>query len=406
MNQNKPNLLQNGIVCCLSAGFRLLDNGSGVVARNLLGQFNPESYFIGAGDYSAAQIASYQETIDDFPVTSILAARTQKGRLNNYLFDLELPLARKKLRRLLLQKKSCCLVCIYPTFHFLQLARDVAKDLQIPWLAYLHDTVVETLETTPFSKRARKLQAQTFEEASSILVMSEGMKDFYREKYDLKTTALEHSYHEIIPRNLAQIPAVSPREGALWGGSIYGINNCAVARVARALSQREMSFLLTTRASAQQLEQQGLVGFPIQHTLFPQRADYLAALQTREVLVLALNWPDETTMQAGEMTTIFPTKTIEYLASGRPILVHCPEHYFMARFFEKHGCGLVVSERSETAICDAIEKLRAQNPETQALRANALRAAQIFAPERIGGIFSRHVNAVAQAKWGEKVEID
>jgi len=399
----RPPLSEHGHVICLSATYLLPDNGSGVVMRNLLGLFDSQSYSLGViGGLNFGDRSKIENSGPDR--TCLLSARTKKGRLNNYLFNLEMPLARRKLKKLVIEKQALCIVAVYPTFHFLQLARDVAKELQIPWLAYWHDTVFETLTETPFAERARRLQSQTFAESSSILVMSEGMANFYRDHYSQNTIALEHSYPEPIPAQLDEIAPVEIRSEALWGGSIYGINNKSVARVSQALAQNGIPFLITSRATSEQLQKQGIEGEHLRQTLFPSRKEYLEALQSRQILVLALNWPDETTMEEGELSTIFPTKTIEYLAAGRPIVVHCPEHYFLARFFRKHGCGMVVSQRSVEVLQNAIQSLRADDSNLE-MRANALKTAQMFAPTRIGGLFALHVNAVSQVKWGEKAVI-
>jgi glycosyltransferase involved in cell wall biosynthesis len=174
-----------------------------------------------------------------------------------------------------------------------------------------------------------------------------------------------------------------PFRSAVWAGATYGINHKAVARVATALQSLDCGFLLTTTATTQDLAQQGIAGDHLRTTFFPRREDYLAALREQGVLILALNRPDEGTLHADELATIFPSKTPEYLASGRPILVHCPEQYFLARFMRQHQCGLIVSERSEAALADAIGWLLADSPEVRQLRQAALVAAQQFSPEAI-----------------------
>ena len=53
-----------------------------------------------------------------------------------------------------------------------------------------------------------------------------------------------------------------------------------------------------------------------------------------------------------EYLTIFPTKTIDYLLSQRPILAHMPADSFIAEFYRRHDCALVVDE-------PAVERLEA-----------------------------------------------
>jgi glycosyltransferase involved in cell wall biosynthesis len=135
-------------------------------------------------------------------------------------------------------------------------------------------------------------------------------------------------------------------------------------------------------------------------TFYRQRADYLKAMQQQGVLILALNWPDETPQHEDELATIFPTKTPEYLATGRPIVVHCPEHYFLARFFRENRCGLVVTERSIEALVQAIRHLLEDPVAVSELRQSALTAARIFSADQIARRFQTVVRSVAQSQEG------
>lgn len=51
-------------------------------------------------------------------------------------------------------------------------------------------------------------------------------------------------------------------------------------------------------------------------------------------------------------------KTGEYLASGRPILVHAPAGSFLDWYFTRHECGVVVSERDPEVLAEAIRRIR------------------------------------------------
>jgi glycosyltransferase involved in cell wall biosynthesis len=52
-----------------------------------------------------------------------------------------------------------------------------------------------------------------------------------------------------------------------------------------------------------------------------------------------------------------PGKMGEYLASGRPILVHAPADSFIAWYFRHHECGLVVDENDPARLAQAIDSL-------------------------------------------------
>lgn len=372
--------------------------GTCVLMQNLLRCFDPASFSVVTGDIKGPISLSNQNV----EIHHVLSSIDFSTRLHRKWWDIQLPWAVSKLVRLIKRKRPCALVGVYPDYHFLYIACEAARKTKTPLVAYLHDTMVEALCDSPLLSKATLLQERTFKEASRILVMSQGMADLYARKYSLDCMPLEHSYPEAIPTGL---PETAPLRQAFWGGAIYAINTRAVGRVAKALEEIETPLLLATNTTAANLEQDGISGSHIKIDFYSSRTDYLAALQKQGILVLALDYPDESPVHEDELSTIFPTKTPEYLASGRPILVHCPEHYFLARFIREKQCGLVVSERSVPALVEACKTLL-DSPETvQQMTRNALEAAQLFSAERVSSIFNAEVTRAAGVQWGEKLPL-
>ena len=57
------------------------------------------------------------------------------------------------------------------------------------------------------------------------------------------------------------------------------------------------------------------------------------------------------------INTSAPGKTGEYLASGRPILVHAPKGSFLSWYFRKHRCGAVVDVYDSEKLASTLENL-------------------------------------------------
>ena len=57
------------------------------------------------------------------------------------------------------------------------------------------------------------------------------------------------------------------------------------------------------------------------------------------------------------LRTAAPGKMGEYLASGRPILVHAPSDSFVAWYFREHQCGLVVDENDPAQLLMGIRRI-------------------------------------------------
>ena len=57
------------------------------------------------------------------------------------------------------------------------------------------------------------------------------------------------------------------------------------------------------------------------------------------------------------IATASPSKMPEYLATGRPILVHAPRGSYLASYAREHGFAEVVDEPDEAALAAAVRRL-------------------------------------------------
>jgi len=282
-------------------------------------------------------------------------------------------------------------VGVYPDVFMLDTAVRVARDLGLPFVPYLHDTVAEALDRSRLAKLGRRVHGRVLENAASYLVATDGMAALYREKYRVEAVAVEHIYPEKIPR---EPPRGDAEQALFWSGNIYAINKDAIRRVFLAASRRsELEFRFATQQSRESLARLGLQGEHVKVTYIPvrERDRYLEMIRSQAVLVLALDWPHESTMHEDELRTIFPTKTPEYLASGRPILCHCPSHYYLARFLREHECAEVVSEPNDEAVARGLDRILGKPGRAEQLGRAGLNAARIFESERVAPIFHRVV---------------
>jgi glycosyltransferase involved in cell wall biosynthesis len=112
--------------------------------------------------------------------------------------------------------------------------------------------------------------------------------------------------------------------------------------------------VIHTSDTAQALAARGVVGDrvrierPVAQTAMP------ATLQQADALLLPFSFSAE---QRDVVSTSFPTKTADYLASGVPVLVHAPAQATIAQMAAAEGWGLVVSEPCEASLARALERL-------------------------------------------------
>jgi glycosyltransferase involved in cell wall biosynthesis len=371
-----------------------------VINRNLLSKFNPRSFKVLT---TKAKLPANIEQIQDTDIKRIFRSFYFSSRLNYYLSNMQVNKAVREAVKLAEREKPAVIVGVFPDYYFLKIARETAKITGIPLAAYLHDTISESHYETRYSREADILQEQVFNEASAIFVMSRGMAELYKKKYNLDSMPLEHTYLEPV---LDTVPDNTLKRQAFWGGDIYAINKNAVSRISEGLKTINCDFFLATGASLEGLSSMGIEGSHIKRGFFSKRPEYLANLRENGLLILALDSADESPVHRDELATIFPTKTPEYLAAGSPILIHCPDDYFLARFFKDNNCGYVISEKSPAKIAEISRQMLEEPEAFSEMRLNALKAAGIFDSERLAKKFSTVVNKVSELAWGKKLEVN
>jgi hypothetical protein len=354
--------------------------GVTVVLRNLFSRFDPESYtfaylgrFTSRGGDRVNRPDCHRLIPNYHPVQFLDFAL--KGTKRNY--------AIREAAKLAEARQSEIIMGLYPTLSSLDVATQVSKQTGARYFPYLHDTVAEGLSHTPMAETARKLQEDVFEQAEKVITMSEGMSDYYRKAYEKETYPLEHSF----PEQITSEPNFERSRTAFWGGEVYSINDKSFSRAQKALLARRVDLEVTSLSKLDiEIETNVKVNF------YPSREEYIEAVQRHGILLLGINWPDESDVHEAELSTIFPTKTIEYLATGSPILVHCPEDYFLARFIRERGCGVVVSEREGDALDDAIDFLLTDSRKLRDMQEKAIAVTRdYFSIARVASVLQSHL---------------
>ena len=183
------------------------------------------------------------------------------------------------------------------------MATEVAKRTGAAYFPYLHDTVIEGLAHLEFAEFANQVQEEVFKTAKLVITMSAGMTDYYREHYNgMETEPLVHSY----PEKLADKPNYQRTKNAFWGGEVYKINDRGFARIQEALMRRDTKIIVTSLSPLNIKADTN-----VHQTFYPSRQEYIDAVKEQGILVLTINWPDESDVHPAELSTIFPTKTVE-----------------------------------------------------------------------------------------------
>ena len=395
--QRLPNVCDSGHALIVSRYYDDVAVAMAVIMRSLLSRFNPESFTLVTRHVPDAKLR--YEGATDYRMREI--PKFLPSRFSDLWVRLQTPFAVSRVKRMARRRGVKVILATHVDMQAITIARKTARALKLPWAVYIHNMIVENYRDTKHNHRARRLQAKVFSEASSVLVMCGGIADLYLERYGFASKTLVHNHAEPVP---VELPTRSVLPQGLLAGAIYEINARSAKRVLDALTVLDLPMVITTRQPEKDLQRFGITGPNVKREFYAERADYLNALERQSVLVVALDWPDESPESGDELATLLPTRVIEYLASGRPVLVHCPESCFTARFLRQHACALVVSERSVSALASAIKRVMADGEDIRKMRRAGLETVRtVFAVEQVAAEFKAEMDALSKLTWGQKL---
>lgn len=278
----------------------------------------------------------------------------------------------------------------FPDEHCLCAAFLASRRLGVPLFPFFHNTYRENRRGIAFWL-ASWLQCRVFRSAPLVFVMSEGMKEEWQRIYPgHRFEPLVHTFQGEIPR-FERLPPLDPARVRLgFLGSIGEANLDALGRLCALVDVSPDLFLNIYSGTPKWfLEKQQLLGLHIRHE---QPADEVLQSKFRENDLLVLPHGLTGGLSAIEYRTIFPTRTIPYLLSGRPILAHSSRGSFLSRWLKKHDCAEVVEDPDPDALRAAIDRLCRDEARREQLVRNALLAAEQFRAERVVDDMKRIIN--------------
>ncbi len=367
-------------------------NGSTFVVRNLAAQF-PNDEILVAGEMWRKSRARGTES----PPANFHYVWKQPNinsvRLVNWARHLWLPIILWRLIRLVRREQVQMIVGIYPNEFYLRLAWWLSRLTGKPFAAYFHNTLVENREGRA-KNRAQRLQRRVFRDAQVVFTMSDGMRDFLKPIYpDVHFVPLVHS-HELPEQfeNYNGTTVHQPLRIAFVGNANHS-NWEAFERFWQAVKNEPCELTVLSAAPPEKFARHGIEGNNLKFKLVPFREE-LDELRKHDVMFLPHGFTGG--YSQAEYKTIFPTKTIPYLISGRPILAHSPTESFLTRWLNENRCALVVDEKDENQIRAAVRELAENGRLRKELVENGNRAVQVFGAERVAGIFRDSINSVVK----------
>ena len=180
-----------------------------------------------------------------------------------------------------------------------------------------------------------------FKESTRILCMTEAMQEHYEKKYGVRTELLPHSILEqdCLAAPLQIRAPLMPKPTILFVGGVSAEMNLDALKVLASASEflpQEYELLYCTSLDLATLNRLGIQSGRLQ-AKYVSRQEVQRLQSEAHVLIAPLSHKN---CSIHEVRTVFSTKLLEYLVSGRPIIVFAPKDSYHAESAKKKRLGL------------------------------------------------------------------
>ncbi len=233
-----------------------------------------------------------------------------------------------------------------------------SKILGIDFYAYILDDYVHHW-TGYYRLFAKAISPWIFKRSTGLIGLNEYSCAEYTRRYHVDCLMVRNpcTMDTLTAPINSEWPLQAGKIKVVYTGSIYHANNDCFLNLINAidaLKLYEIELHIYTAQTEDQLSVQGIIGERVY--VHPQ-ISYNQALNVQRdadilFLPLAFNSPIPEVIR-----TSSPNKMGEYLASGRPVLAHAPEDSFVAYYFRKNYCGIIVDKSSADLLSEHIKQI-------------------------------------------------
>jgi len=225
------------------------------------------------------------------------------------------------------------------------------------------------------------LEPMLLKRAAAVFAPNPFARDAIRSRYQIEAHVLHNSCDlaeyggPVKAESADSVIALNDERRIVYTGSIGPLHYDAFRNLLAAvatLNRRNVTLHLYTAQPQSRLEGEGIRGPVVFHS--PQPLAAVPALQEQaDVLFLPLAFHSD---HPEIVRTAAPGKLGEYLAAGRPILVHAPPDSFVASYCRDHRCGIVVDRSDPAQLAAALESALSDPALRSQLRARAWQRAE------------------------------
>ena len=226
----------------------------------------------------------------------------------------------------------------------------------VRFYAYLLDQYSHMVSYVLGNSLFRHFEARILKDAAAVIVPNEFLRDELRQRFNVEAIVI-HNMCDLDVYKQAPTETNSNEARIVYTGGLGLLHYDAFRNLVAAieLTQRnDVKLHLYTPQPRAGIEKEGITG---PHVIYHEHQPVASMPEIQQqadilFLPLSINSPHPDIVR-----TAMPGKMGEYLASGRPILVHAPPDSYIAWYFRHHECGLVVDQNDPAHLARAINSL-------------------------------------------------
>lgn len=261
-----------------------------------------------------------------------------------------------------------------------------AEILRVPFIAYLFDDPVYQWPAGPHRNFAAWQEMIWSSHAAAIIVPNEFMAEEFNRRTGRSPNIIRN------PVDLTKYANAEPWSATdhttkriVYTGSVYHAQLDALKNLLDAIGTdgNYEVHIYTSQAktawSDNDIDSKTVIHHPhIDCQFIPQ------IQKNADILFLPLAFNSDT---QEVLRTSAPAKLGEYLAAGRPILVHAPHDSFVVHHIRSNNAGIVVDQPNPTALKAALDLLATDSELEQTLIENAIKLSHVYDLAGVKGLF-------------------
>jgi len=248
----------------------------------------------------------------------------------------------------------------------------LSKFSRKPYTLYLYDLYKGNNLPRPWKLISNFFEPILFRGAKTVVVTNEGTRQYYQSIYSdlIKFDVIHNSVFAENYENVQMSYNPKSPYTIVFTGHIYWPQERSVRNLITAVSEIndiDVKLLLYVPSPPQDLVETYKNHPKIKFDVAPQSE--MPRIQSgADILFLPFAWR---TPSPQIIATASPGKLTDYLASGRPILIHAPPYAYVSQYAKEYGFAHIVDKESIPLLQDGIRKLLQDHDYSRKLIKNA-----------------------------------